>query len=142
MRLQALAIGLAAALGSLVHSPAALAAGNEVVIGHIEDLSGLYADSGGAGAVLPQRARPKDTTGLSRNLRLRNGRYYWHWDPAFFLQMAGELYGICHWLPTASFALSKHVRQSRSCPTTDRDTSYDRAHQLPGDCPLRPLYRQ
>ena len=41
-------------------------------------------------AYLPLRARPNDTTGLSRNLRLRNGRYYWHWDPAFFLQMAGE----------------------------------------------------
>ena len=38
---------------------------------------------------LPQRARPKGTEGLARNLRLRDGRYYWHWDPAFFFQMAG-----------------------------------------------------
>jgi pimeloyl-ACP methyl ester carboxylesterase len=34
-------------------------------------------------AYLPHRPRPKDTSGLKRNLRLRNGRYYWHWDPAF-----------------------------------------------------------
>lgn len=34
-------------------------------------------------AYLPHRERPKDTRGLARNLRLRNGRYYWHWDPAF-----------------------------------------------------------
>src|SRR5262249_36765612 len=34
-------------------------------------------------AYLPHRQRPKNTDGLSRNLRLRNGRYYWHWDPAF-----------------------------------------------------------
>ncbi|PTU30438.1 alpha/beta fold hydrolase [Stenotrophobium rhamnosiphilum] len=34
-------------------------------------------------AYLPHRERPKDTKGLERNLRLRNGRYYWHWDPAF-----------------------------------------------------------
>lgn len=34
-------------------------------------------------AYLPHRERPKDTRGLERNLRLRNGRYYWHWDPAF-----------------------------------------------------------
>jgi pimeloyl-ACP methyl ester carboxylesterase len=40
-------------------------------------------------AYLPHRARPKDSKGLERNLRLRNGRYHWHWDPAFYLQMAG-----------------------------------------------------
>jgi pimeloyl-ACP methyl ester carboxylesterase len=34
-------------------------------------------------AYLPHRERPKDTSGLQRNLRYRNGRYYWHWDPAF-----------------------------------------------------------
>jgi len=34
-------------------------------------------------AYLPHRQRPKDTSGLKRNLRLRDGRYYWHWDPAF-----------------------------------------------------------
>ena len=34
-------------------------------------------------AYLPHRERPKDTSGLMRNLRLRNGRYHWHWDPAF-----------------------------------------------------------
>lgn len=34
---------------------------------------------------LPHRPKPKDTTGLAKNLRLReNGRYYWHWDPKFF----------------------------------------------------------
>lgn len=33
---------------------------------------------------LPHRPRPKDTTGLMRNLRLRDGRYYWHWDPRMF----------------------------------------------------------
>lgn len=34
-------------------------------------------------AYLPHRPRPSNTSGLMRNLRLRNGRYYWHWDPAF-----------------------------------------------------------
>src|SRR5690606_30689968 len=29
------------------------------------------------------RPRPKDVSGLMKNLRLRNGRYYWHWDPQF-----------------------------------------------------------
>ena len=32
----------------------------------------------------PHRPRPTDLTGLAKNLRHRdNGRWYWHWDPAF-----------------------------------------------------------
>jgi len=30
---------------------------------------------------LPHRSRPRDVTGLERNLRKREGRFYWHWDP-------------------------------------------------------------
>jgi pimeloyl-ACP methyl ester carboxylesterase len=40
-------------------------------------------------AYLPHRRRPKSTAGLKKNLRLRNGRYHWHWDPAF-LRMGRE----------------------------------------------------
>lgn len=29
----------------------------------------------------PSRPRPRDPSGLMRNLRLRDGRLYWHWDP-------------------------------------------------------------
>lgn len=33
---------------------------------------------------LPHRARPKDLSGLAKNLRLSpDGRYRWHWDPRF-----------------------------------------------------------
>lgn len=33
----------------------------------------------------PERPRPKDPSGLMKNLRLRdNGRLYWHWDPVMF----------------------------------------------------------
>ena len=32
----------------------------------------------------PHRPRPKDISGLEKNLRLgEDGRYRWHWDPAF-----------------------------------------------------------
>ncbi len=31
----------------------------------------------------PHRPRPTDLSGLEKNLRRRNGRWYWHWDPAF-----------------------------------------------------------
>jgi peroxiredoxin len=31
----------------------------------------------------PHRPRPDDLSGLRKNLRERDGRFYWHWDPAF-----------------------------------------------------------
>lgn len=35
-------------------------------------------------AYLPHRTRPKDQSGLQRNLRqAEDGRYYWRWDPQF-----------------------------------------------------------
>jgi pimeloyl-ACP methyl ester carboxylesterase len=34
------------------------------------------------GRYLPHRKRPKDLSGLAKNLRrMEDGRYYWHWDP-------------------------------------------------------------
>lgn len=37
-------------------------------------------------AYMPHRPRPQDVSGLKKNLRLRNGRYYWHWDPKFIFR--------------------------------------------------------
>jgi pimeloyl-ACP methyl ester carboxylesterase len=34
-------------------------------------------------AYLPHRPKPRSPEGLRKNLRLRDGRWYWHWDPAF-----------------------------------------------------------
>ncbi|GAB11701.1 hypothetical protein GOARA_082_00900 [Gordonia araii NBRC 100433] len=34
-------------------------------------------------AYQPHRKRPKNLDGLRKNLRERDGRWYWHWDPAF-----------------------------------------------------------
>ncbi len=31
----------------------------------------------------PHRPRPKDLSGLEKNLRMRDRRWYWHWDPRF-----------------------------------------------------------
>ena len=38
----------------------------------------------------PHRPRPKDISGLRRNLREVDGRLYWHWDPAFLGHRAAE----------------------------------------------------
>jgi pimeloyl-ACP methyl ester carboxylesterase len=42
-------------------------------------------------AYLPERPRPKDVSGLQKNLRLdADGRYHWHWDPAFHAGMGSS----------------------------------------------------
>ena len=38
----------------------------------------------------PHRPRPDDLTGLGKNLRERDGRYYWHWDPKFLSPSPGQ----------------------------------------------------
>src|SRR5262249_53582244 len=39
----------------------------------------------------PHRPRPSDLTGLKKNLRQRDdGRWYWHWDPAFISGRQGS----------------------------------------------------
>jgi pimeloyl-ACP methyl ester carboxylesterase len=37
----------------------------------------------------PHRPRPRDLSGLRKNLRQREGRWYWHWDPRFIGGMPG-----------------------------------------------------
>src|SRR5467141_808700 len=51
MKLRTLAIGMAAALATAAGSRAALAAADQIVIGDIDDMSGVYADVIGAGGV-------------------------------------------------------------------------------------------
>jgi pimeloyl-ACP methyl ester carboxylesterase len=38
----------------------------------------------------PHRPRPKSLEGLKKNLRERDGRWYWHWDPAFITGKFGS----------------------------------------------------
>ena len=43
-------------------------------------------------AYLPNRKRPKDVSGLEKNLRLgEDKRYYWHWDPLFLADKGGNI---------------------------------------------------
>jgi non-heme chloroperoxidase len=52
--------------------------GNPEGFGSIEEAADAVA------AYLPHRPRPKDTSGLAKNLRRReSGRLHWHWDPNF-----------------------------------------------------------
>ena len=41
-------------------------------------------------AFIPHRPRPKDVSGLQKNLRQRgDGRWYWHWDPRWITNEGG-----------------------------------------------------
>ena len=62
--------------------------GSEEIISFMQSGSSGFADiEEAADAVakyLPHRKRPRDISGLKKNLRLKeDGRFYWHWDPMF-----------------------------------------------------------
>lgn len=40
----------------------------------------------------PHRPRPPRPEGLARNLRLRDGRYFWHWDPGITRMRSDDLH--------------------------------------------------
>jgi pimeloyl-ACP methyl ester carboxylesterase len=92
-------LGGIAALLALVEAPAAPAAGLVLVDvahrfqsrgggrvvrfmeQHPEGFSSLEQAGDAVAAYLHNRARPKDTSGLRHNLRRKDGRWVWHWDP-------------------------------------------------------------
>lgn len=50
-----------------------------------DGFASLQEASDAVAAYNPHRPRPKDISGLMKNLRLRDdGRLHWHWDPQFF----------------------------------------------------------
>ncbi len=50
---------------------------------HVDGFDSLEQAADAVAEYLPHRERPRSTDGLTKNLRLRDGRWYWHWDPAF-----------------------------------------------------------
>ncbi|MFV0525596.1 MAG: alpha/beta fold hydrolase [Acidimicrobiales bacterium] len=98
----------------------------------------------------PHRPRPRKLDGLAKNVRLGgNGRYYWHWDPAFIgrnreLDKRTEHLEACArrlTLPTLlvrgglSDILSMDGAQSflDSCPHAEFVNVTDAAHMVAGD---------
>ena len=50
----------------------------------LEGFASLDEAADAVAAYLPHRPKPRSPEGLKKNLRLReDGRWYWHWDPAF-----------------------------------------------------------
>ena len=56
-------------------------------------------------AYLPHRPKPRSPEGLKKNLRLRDGRWYWHWDPAFLTKPDDDPYTRMDMLERAAINL-------------------------------------
>ncbi|MCX8070911.1 MAG: alpha/beta hydrolase [Candidatus Binatia bacterium] len=53
---------------------------------HLDGFASLEEAADAVASYLPHRPRPKDLSGLEKNLRRDpSGRYRWHWDPEFVL---------------------------------------------------------
>ncbi len=62
----------------------------EFMRGGMEGFDSLEAVAETVAAYNPHRPRPKDISGLEKNLRRsEDGRYHWHWDPAFMASDPG-----------------------------------------------------
>jgi pimeloyl-ACP methyl ester carboxylesterase len=55
----------------------------EFMMGNIDGFETLEQAADAVAAYLPYRTKPRSPEGLKKNLRLRDGRWHWHWDPAF-----------------------------------------------------------
>ena len=56
----------------------------------VDGFASLEQAADAVSAYLPHRAKPRSPEGLKKNLRLRDGRWYWHWDPAFLTKPADD----------------------------------------------------
>ena len=57
---------------------------------HLDGFASLDEAADVIAAYNPHRPRPTDLSGLAKNLRERDGRWHWHWDPAFVLGKFGS----------------------------------------------------
>lgn len=55
----------------------------DFMFSHVHGFDSLEQAADAVAAYLPHRSKPRSPEGLKKNLRKRNGRWYWHWDPAF-----------------------------------------------------------
>ena len=55
----------------------------DFMFSHVHGFESLEEAAEAVAEYLPHRPKPRSPEGLKKNLRRRDGRWYWHWDPAF-----------------------------------------------------------
>ena len=64
----------------------------DFMFSHVHGFDSLEQAAESVAAYLPHRPKPRSPEGLKKNLRLRDGRWYWHWDPAFLTKPEDDPY--------------------------------------------------
>lgn len=54
----------------------------DFMFSHIDGFDSLDHAADAVAEYLPHRTKPRSPEGLKKNLRFRDGRWFWHWDPA------------------------------------------------------------
>jgi pimeloyl-ACP methyl ester carboxylesterase len=55
----------------------------DFMFSHVHGFASLEEAADAVAEYLPHRTKPRSPEGLKKNLRRRDGRWYWHWDPKF-----------------------------------------------------------
>ncbi len=72
---------------------------------HVHGFDNLEDAADAIAAYLPHRRRPRKLDGLTKNLRYRDGRWHWHWDPAFVTSGGDEPFAEVEVLEQAAIGL-------------------------------------
>ena len=62
----------------------------DFMIRHVNGFDTLEEAADAIAEYLPYRKRPRNLEGLKKNLRHRDGRWHWHWDPQFVTQTGDD----------------------------------------------------
>lgn len=57
---------------------------------HVHGFETLEQAADAIAEYLPHRKRPRNLDGLKKNLRHRDGRWHWHWDPKFVTNVSSD----------------------------------------------------
>ena len=64
----------------------------EFMFSHVHGFETLEEAADAVAEYLPHRTKPRSPEGLKKNLRRRDGRWYWHWDPKFLTAPADDAF--------------------------------------------------
>jgi pimeloyl-ACP methyl ester carboxylesterase len=64
----------------------------DFMFSHVHGFASLAEAADAVAAYLPHRTKPRSPEGLKKNLRRREGRWYWHWDPKFLTAPADDAF--------------------------------------------------
>lgn len=85
-------------------SPLGVAKISSFMTAHTDGFASLDEAADAIAEYYPDRPRPKDTSGLHKNLRLReDGRYRWHWDPSWLKSPRGNPHALLEMMDAADW---------------------------------------